>query len=79
MASGDPSGKYIPNTADSSFGGGFTYQHPSGFFVGFDATRGYNRISHLANEDASSLRNRGRAVHRDARLKLSNLAWKGNI
>lgn len=39
MASGDPSGKYIPNTADSSFGGGFTYQHPSGFFVGFDATR----------------------------------------
>lgn len=39
MASGDPSGKYIPNTADSSFGAGFTYQHPSGFFAGFDATR----------------------------------------
>lgn len=39
MTSGDPSGKYIPNTADSSFGGGFTYQHASGFFAGFDATR----------------------------------------
>jgi len=39
MASGDPTGKRIPNTAEFSLGSGLIYQHPSGFFLGFDATR----------------------------------------